>query len=68
MQLSQGYARFADLCANFLCALIAFLIALQRKCENLLGAKQPKFTEMSTPQGMDLTAHKTHAFHVHACT
>ena len=29
-------------------ALIAFLIALQWKCENLLGEKQPKFTETST--------------------
>ena len=31
-------------------ALIAFLIALQWKCEKLLGEKQPNFTETSTPQ------------------
>ena len=31
-------------------ALITFLIAIQWKCENLLGEKQPKFTETSTPQ------------------
>ena len=29
-------------------ATIAFLIALQWKCENLLGEKQPKFTETSS--------------------
>ena len=34
---------------KFLCALIAFLIVLQWKCENLLGEKQPNFTETSTP-------------------
>ena len=28
---------------------IAFLIALQWKCENPLGGKQPNFTETSTP-------------------
>ena len=33
------------------CSLIVFLIALQWKWENLLGEKQPKFTETSTPQG-----------------
>ena len=31
-------------------ASIAFLIALQWKCENLLGEKQPKFTDTSTIQ------------------
>ena len=35
---------------KFLCALIAFLIVLQWKCENLLGEKEPNFTETSTPQ------------------
>ena len=43
-------ARFADFVCKFLCALIAFLIALQCKCENLLGKKQSTFTETSTPQ------------------
>ena len=33
---------------EFLCALIAFLIVLQWKCGNLLGEKQPNFTETST--------------------
>ena len=41
---------------KFLCALNAFLTALQWKCENLLGEKQPKFTEMSTPLGAPYTA------------
>ena len=35
---------------KLLCDLIAFLVALQLKCENLLGEKKPKFTETSTPQ------------------
>ena len=34
---------------QFLCALIAILIALQWKHWHLLGTKQPKFTESSTP-------------------
>ena len=37
-------------CAHFCLFLIAFLIVLQWKCENLLGKKQPKFTKTSTPQ------------------
>ena len=32
-----------------ICVQIAFLIALQWKCENLFGEKQPNFTETSTP-------------------
>ena len=32
-------------------ALVAFLIALQWKHSDLLGTKQSKFTESSTPQG-----------------
>ena len=41
------YLSFVYMEHQFLCALIA-LIALQWKCENLLGEKQPNFTEMST--------------------
>ena len=48
---TPGVCSFCWFECKFLCALIAFLIALQWKCENLLGEKQPKFTEMSTPQG-----------------
>ena len=44
-----GCACFADFVCKFLCVLIAFLIALQWKDENLFGEKQPKFTEKSTP-------------------
>ena len=44
-----GVCLFCCFMCKFLCALIAFLIALQWKCENLLGEKQPKFTETSTP-------------------
>ena len=55
--LEQGCARFADFCANSCTPLIAFPIALQWKCENMLGEKQPKFTETSTPQKYSQTPH-----------
>ena len=45
-----GVPAFCWFVCKFLCALIAFLIALQWKCENLLGEKQSKFTETSTPR------------------
>ena len=51
--LLPGVCSFSWFVCKFLCALIAFLIALQWKCENLLGEKQIKFTEMSTPQGLE---------------
>ena len=47
----HGCARFCWCVCKFLCDLIAFLLALQWKCENLLGEKQLKFTETSTPLG-----------------
>ena len=52
--IELGCARFAMVVCKFLCALIAFLIALQWKCENLLGEKQPKFTETSIPLRLSL--------------
>ena len=51
-EIIWGCARFTDFCANSCSPLIAFLIALQWKCENLLREKQPKFTETSTPLHM----------------
>ena len=40
-----GVCSFCWFVWKFLWALIAFLIVLQWKCENLLGEKQPKFTQ-----------------------
>ena len=40
-----------------MCALIAFLIALQWKCENLLSEKQPNFAETSTTLDFILLEH-----------
>ena len=47
--MMAGVCLFCWFVCKFLCIVIAFLIALQWKCENLLGEKQPKFTETSTP-------------------
>ena len=52
---------------KFLCALIAFLTALQRKCENLLGQKQPKFTETSTPLKCVKSKCKVNSSNSHMC-
>ena len=45
---STRVCSFGLFVCKFLCALIAFLIALQWKCENLLSENQPKFTKTST--------------------
>ena len=45
---TPGVCSFCWIVCKFLCALIAFLIALQWKRENLLGEKQPKFTKTCT--------------------
>ena len=47
---NPGVCLFCWFVCKFLCTLIAFLIALQWKCRNLLGEKQPQFTETSTPR------------------
>ena len=49
--------------SKFLCVLITLLIALQWKCENLLGEKQPKFTETSTPLMDPLNAGASEGIH-----
>ena len=50
LRTGPGVCSFCLFVCKFLSALIAFLIGLQLKCENLLSEKQPKFTKTSTPQ------------------
>ena len=54
-----GVCSFCWFLCIFLCASIAFFIAIQWKCENLLSQKQPKFSETNSPLSRSVSAYSS---------